>query len=255
MLTRLPLMLLACFTLFFVAQPLAAPKPALAANCEFVLGFKILHDLIPDKVGDCKTNEYHNPQNGDGLQETTGGLLVWRKADNWTAFTDGYRTWINGPKGLQSRLNTERFDWEAVPPVQTQTLGPIWDPLYDSQYSMEIAVNRVRWDRGESYWGAKPGNTFVIADVSIKNLGPGPSHNVSRSMFKALDANGVLHDTEYLVKYNGCSLDWVDLLPNGQVQGCVAFEVPDHGAVSLIYAPYMYEGMEPGRFLSFTLRP
>ena len=47
------------------------------------------------------------------LQQTTGGLLVWRKADNWTAFTDGYRTWINGPNGLVQRLNTERFEWEA----------------------------------------------------------------------------------------------------------------------------------------------
>ena len=50
---------------------------------------------------------------GDSVQQTTGGLLVWRKADNWTAFTDGYRTWINGPNGLQQRLNTQRFEWEA----------------------------------------------------------------------------------------------------------------------------------------------
>ena len=42
--------------------------------------------------------------------------MVWRKLDNWTAFTDGYRTWINGPNGLQARLNTEQFDWEASPP-------------------------------------------------------------------------------------------------------------------------------------------
>jgi hypothetical protein len=38
---------------------------------------------------------------------------VWRKADNWTAFTDGYRTWVNGPAGLVRRLNTERFPWEG----------------------------------------------------------------------------------------------------------------------------------------------
>jgi hypothetical protein len=44
-----------------------------------------------------------------------GGLLVWRKADNWTAFTDGYRTWINGPAGIQQRLNTQRFSWEPNP--------------------------------------------------------------------------------------------------------------------------------------------
>ena len=37
----------------------------------------------------------------------------WRKADNRTAFTDGYRTWINGPNGLVDRLNSARFPWEA----------------------------------------------------------------------------------------------------------------------------------------------
>jgi hypothetical protein len=95
-----------------ICSSLVTAPPARAEGCEFVLGFKAMHDLIPDKVGDCKTDEYHNPYNGDGLQETTGGLLVWRKSDNWTAFTDGYHTWLNGPSGLQQRLNTERFPWE-----------------------------------------------------------------------------------------------------------------------------------------------
>ncbi len=85
---------------------------AQTAVCEFHLGFATVHDMIPLQVGACVEDENHNPVNGDGLQHTTNGLMVWRKADNWTAFTDGYRTWINGPTGLQSRLNTERFPWE-----------------------------------------------------------------------------------------------------------------------------------------------
>ncbi|MCC7106675.1 MAG: hypothetical protein IT307_16175 [Chloroflexi bacterium] len=100
-------MLLACST------SLAAPA-ARAADCEFLFGFKALHDLIPNTVGDCVSDEEHNPENGDGLQQTTNGLMVWRKADNWTAFTDGSMTWINGPSGLQSRSNNDRFPWEAV---------------------------------------------------------------------------------------------------------------------------------------------
>lgn len=40
-------------------------------------------------------------------------MLVWRKADNFTAFTDGFRSWVNGPRGPQQRLNSERFSWEA----------------------------------------------------------------------------------------------------------------------------------------------
>jgi hypothetical protein len=83
-------------------------------GCRLQLGFRVLHDLIPDIVGDCLEDEHHNPLNGDALQRTTGGLLVWRKADNWTAFTDGATTWINGPFGLQSRPNDGRFPWEAA---------------------------------------------------------------------------------------------------------------------------------------------
>ena len=85
---------------------------AVAADCEFVLGFKTLRDLIGHEiVGECLENE-HFSENGDSTQATTGGLLVWRNADNHTAFTDGNHTWINGPNGLQQRLNSERFPWE-----------------------------------------------------------------------------------------------------------------------------------------------
>ncbi len=93
----------------FGAQP---SREVEAADCRFILGFKALHDAIPDVVGDCKVNEHYNIANGDALQETVGGLLVWRKADNFTAFTDGYRTWVNGPYGIQQRLNTQRYEWE-----------------------------------------------------------------------------------------------------------------------------------------------
>ncbi|HEU5315851.1 MAG TPA: hypothetical protein VFX49_07040 [Chloroflexota bacterium] len=102
-------------------SPARAQAPA-EATCRFVLGFATLRELVgPDVVGECVEDERHNPVNGDALQATTGGLLVWRKADNWTAFTDGYRTWVNGPFGLEQRLNTERFPWEAQPPPPPPT--------------------------------------------------------------------------------------------------------------------------------------
>lgn len=94
------------------AQP-AAPAPMTTGSCQFVLGFKTLSQLDPADVGSCTDQESHNPQNGDALQHTTNGLLVWRKVDNWTAFTNGYWTWINGPNGLARRLNTQRYSWEA----------------------------------------------------------------------------------------------------------------------------------------------
>ncbi len=118
-----------------------------AANCEFRLGFKTLRDLIGHGiVGECLENEYYNAI-GDSNQRTTGGLMAWRKADNWTAFTDGYRTWINGPNGLVQRLNTERFPWEAdhihtppptpgpaPPPAPTAALRPTVDPTLAHAY-------------------------------------------------------------------------------------------------------------------------
>ena len=92
--------------------PVWAQTPA----CRFVLGFAALRDLVgAEKVGACLEDEHFNPANGNAEQRTSGGLLVWRKIDNFTAFTDGATSWINGPNGLQSRPNGERFAWERDP--------------------------------------------------------------------------------------------------------------------------------------------
>lgn len=116
------------------ATPAAAQQP----SCRFVLGFAALRDLVgPSKVGNCLEDEHFNLENGNAEQRTSGGLLVWRKIDNFTAFTDGGTTWVNGPNGLQSRPNAERFSWERDPvepgagpsagatPGPTPTLTPV----------------------------------------------------------------------------------------------------------------------------------
>src|SRR6188474_2336046 len=100
---------LACCILAVPGHARALPTPA---PCTFTLGFQALHDLIPEVVGDCTADADYGA-NGDALQPTTHGLLVWRKSDNWTAFTNGSTTWINGPYGLQSRPNDQRFAWEG----------------------------------------------------------------------------------------------------------------------------------------------
>ena len=91
------------------------------ADCQFTLGFKTLHDLDPGDVGGCTNNQAY-AANGDAVQMTTRGMLAWRKADNFTAFTDGSHTWVNGPFGMQDRLNTERFSWEA--PASAASVTP-----------------------------------------------------------------------------------------------------------------------------------
>ena len=157
MIRRIVLVLVVLGSLLVPAGATAAP---LAADCQFVLGFKTLHDLIPQVVGDCKTNEQYNPQNGDSLQETTRGLLVWRKVDNWTAFTDGYRTWINGPNGIQQRLNTERFSWEKDP-VTTPTPAPASPPAPTYAWRAQLVS-----------WASNCGTTFMYGHVYDRNGNP-----------------------------------------------------------------------------------
>lgn len=89
---------------------------------EFRLGFKALADQIPDVVG-VPLEQEHYGANGDSLQQTNKGLMVWRKADNATVFTNGARTWANGPYGVMERANDERFEWEA-PDAPAATVVP-----------------------------------------------------------------------------------------------------------------------------------
>ncbi|MBI3971528.1 MAG: hypothetical protein HY332_09585 [Chloroflexi bacterium] len=110
---------MAVFSLAGGPFPAAAQEP-----CRFVLGFAQLREIVGSEiVGDCLVNERHNPANGNTEQRTTNGLLVWRRVDHWTAFTDGYRTWVSGPDDVQQRLNTERFFWEHDP------ITPVESPL------------------------------------------------------------------------------------------------------------------------------
>jgi cyclophilin family peptidyl-prolyl cis-trans isomerase len=98
------------------------PTGAAQTDCGFTLGFKALRDQIPTEVGACLENERFNPLNGNAEQRTSGGLLVWRKADNWTAFTNGATTGLNGPDGLASRPNDgPRFPWEVAAAAATST--------------------------------------------------------------------------------------------------------------------------------------
>lgn len=75
----------------------------------------VLHHLIPAEVGACVENQTF-AANGNAEQRTTRGWMVRRKADTWTAFSNGSTTWIQGPYGLGRRLNTERFGFEQRPP-------------------------------------------------------------------------------------------------------------------------------------------
>ena len=128
-LRRLASALIVALTLLVPAQGASAQ-----ATCTFTLGFQTLRTLAGNSVvGECLENEHFNTTNGNAEQRTTKGLLVWRKADNFTAFTDGERAWVNGPFGVQVRTNMERFWWEAIEqPVSNWTIDVVRREQYPS---------------------------------------------------------------------------------------------------------------------------
>jgi len=139
-------------------------------------------------------------------------------------------------------------------PPEVKQIGPIWDSLHDAKYTMEVTLQGVRWSGGDKYSQPKVGNIYAIVDVQFKNLGPSTSRYVGMDDLQVLDANGRLIEDDYETLIRDCDFETVDLIAGGSAEGCFLFEVPTEGRLELIYAPYRYEGLEPGRYLSFVLR-
>lgn len=140
--------------------------------------------------------------------------------------------------------------------AQTQKIGPLLDSLRDETYSFQVGLNDVKWSNGDRFLPPKQGNTYLIAYISVKNLGPGSAFSISSLDFQVKDANGALRSSALLVPAGfDCSLPFVDLTAGGSVEGCVSFEVPTTGRLEFIYAPFKYEGLKPGRYVSFVIRP
>ena len=148
--------------------------------------------------------------------------------------------------------NSTLTEWPIPAP---QTMGPIWDSTYDEEFSVLVEVDNIQWFGGDEWEKPKQGHIYSIVYLTVENLGPGTVHYLSRSDFQVKDANGVLRDADYIAIISDCALESVDLLANGETYGCIVFEVPDSGPLEMIYAPYQYDSMQEGRYLSFTLRP
>jgi Domain of unknown function (DUF4352) len=169
--SRLRIVTAACAASLVALTAPALPAAAQgAATCAFVAGFDTLRSLAgAQRVGDCLQDQQFDPATGDATQRTTGGLLVWRKADNWTAFTDGFRTWINGPTGLAQRLNSQRFTWESDAGAPGTTLFvPTAQPT-DVRAIRAVSTVNVRSGPGQAFstLGTIPaGRTEAVTGVS-----------------------------------------------------------------------------------------
>lgn len=160
----------ACATALVLAALAVAQSPTATApsDFEFKLGFRALADRMPETVGQPLEDE--RGDNEGTLQRTTTGMMLWRRADNWTGFTDGSRTWILGPFGLAVRGNEERFAWEAHPPLTFDdpfgyctAVGTIDRP--DSRYTGPVIASAALPSLLAAFPGTipeafRPGNTF-----------------------------------------------------------------------------------------------
>jgi len=135
------------------------------SGCQFVLGFATFSSLIPQVVGQCLDDEQHDPTSGDAVQQTSNGLLVWRKTDNFTAFTDGFHTRVAGPYGIEQRLNSQRFVWEANP----QQL-----PLAPENAALSVA-NRLAWNGAQVRLQAGTSLTLALPAPTSADLGSLPT--------------------------------------------------------------------------------
>ncbi len=144
---------------------------------------------------------------------------------------------------------------DVIPINQSQRIGPIRNADREEVFSTEITVKSIKWASQSGYSQPKPGNVFLLVHLRVTNLGPDTQRSVYTSDFEIMTGSGsILGDRLFLDLADDCRLDLVDLVAGGSVEGCVAYEVPDTGKISLIFAPYQYDGYGAGRYLAFPLR-
>lgn len=172
----------------------AAPEPA---GCAFQNAFASLRYLLgPEWVGDCLDDE-RDADNGEVVQRTTGGILVWRRAIGSAAFSDGQDTWANGPRGVQKRLNNERFAWElpaATPILPAQRVVTYYgNPLSPAMGILgELPADEMIWylqQEIRAYATADPKRPVVGAlelIATVAQASPGPDGLYRQRMDPAL---------------------------------------------------------------------
>jgi carboxymethylenebutenolidase len=132
-----------------VALVATAPRVH-SADCTIADVLTPLSAQIPEVIGECLDKARPATDSGDLLQETTNGTLVLRRADAVVAFTNGQTTWLIGPRGIEQRQNSDRFDWEiaattaAEPtPRAVSPAAPIsWTPASAIPCEIDETVHR-----------------------------------------------------------------------------------------------------------------
>lgn len=232
-----------------VPAPLSpTPEPD---GCTFVLGFAELRRLVgAEPVGDCLEDE-QLVENGDIIQATTHGVLVWRTLDNVGAFNNGQHTWLNGPGGLQRRLGNERLAWEVAAEGSVlprhRVLSYYGNPL---STSMGILGELPRAEMLEqfrqklqAYAAADPKRPIVGALELVATVAqgmPGP-----RGLYRLLMEDEVIDQVAGWAESNGYLLI-LDVQP-----GRSTFEAEVPVLLPYLKRPYVHLALDP----EFAMRP
>lgn len=165
-------------------------------------------------------------------------------------------TYTAGPTRPPTETPTPRPTRTATPtatPPVTKQIGPILDTLRDEEYTIAMTLNSWRLTNKVEYSDAKAGYHFLVTDITVQNKGPGSALSIAVYLFQTLDGEGVVRDYASATFSLDCQLESVDLQAGGSISGCIVFEVPDGGHLELIFAPYQYDTLEVGRYISFVI--
>jgi len=131
----------------------------LAAQCEIRPRFRVLAEALPELIGNCVASEALNGETGDIEQPVDGGVLVLRSADNTPTFTDGWQTWVAGPNGIETRLNSERLAWE----LGEASLVAVVDEAAVVPDGGTLLATRPALDVADMYAGVAPSVVKILA--------------------------------------------------------------------------------------------
>lgn len=148
-------------------------------------------------------------------------------------------------------------------PTSTSTPTPQFDrkmkTIDDTAYNLttwkfpEVTITKISIRNKVDTYTANDGYTYVIADVKMKNHLSFWEASYGAWAFVATDEKGVIHEVEYLGV--SCELSaYVNVMPEGTLEGCIIFEVPDTGRLTIIFAPYESDRFGEGRCLRWAIK-
>lgn len=174
---RCIVLLLVVFLHLAVGAPTARAEVAhqdARGECAFAPRFVGLRETIPDVVGTCLTDVRYDSVSGDAAQLTSNGILLWRRADDSTLFSDGLSVWLDDPAKPAPHPLAEAL----LPRIGTgRTLEPRLASAQDGRPARDLRVDSTvdapDAARGDGRCATDAGRCTLRAAIMEANAAPG----------------------------------------------------------------------------------